>query len=67
MARKMTAEMAGEVCREIGALFALFFPLEHIVVRGERPTLGFVAIGLALSGVLISIGILIERRRRLEQ
>ena len=64
MARKTTAEMIGESLREFGVLFGLFFPLEHTVVREERLTLSFLLIPVASTTVLIGLGVIIERRRK---
>jgi len=67
MARKTTTEMVGEALREVGVLLALFAPLERIIVRGERPTLGFAVTVAALVFLLVGVGILVERLRRLEE
>jgi hypothetical protein len=66
MARKTEAEMIGEALREVGALLALFAPLERLLVRDQPLTPQF-TIGLLTSvGLLFGTGTMIERLRKLE-
>jgi len=55
--------LIGEASRELGVLLMLFAPLERLVVRSERLTLGFAVTVVALVFLLLGGGILIERRR----
>ena len=66
MGRKTTTEMIGEALREFGVLLAVFAPLERLVVRGEPFTPGFALTVTTVVLVTAGLGILIERRRKLE-
>jgi hypothetical protein len=67
MGRKTTAEMVGEAFREFGVLLGVFAPLEQLVVKEKPMTPDFLA--AVLIGVLTTsgIGVVIERKRRLER
>ena len=58
--------MIGEAFREFGVLLGVFAPLERWVVKGEPFTLSFSATVVTAVVLTAGLGIVIERRRKLE-
>ena len=56
--------MLGEFLREAAVLTAVFMPLDRVLMD-ERLTLGWGVAILSLTGVLLGLGMAVERMRRL--
>ena len=63
--RLTIGQMSAEFLRELGVLLVAFGPLDYLFA--ERSALTIVTIGgiVGLGGVFFSVGVLIERKRRL--
>lgn len=61
--RKSTAEMFGDVLREIGVLVIVFFPFDEWITF-HALTWKFTLGSFALAATSIVLGVWIERRRR---
>jgi hypothetical protein len=61
--RRSVAEMLGETFREAGLLLAVFIPLD-LFVQGHPLTIWSIVAIVVLPAVLLTSGILLERRRR---
>ena len=62
--RESVAHMLSEFCRELSALILVFVPLDYLL-KGDKlgPNFWYEAIGvLVVSGLLLTIGIFVERR-----
>jgi hypothetical protein len=62
-ARKTTPEMLGEFMREVALLVLVFVPLEFFLQAERRYRWSAIFGAFLLSGILLSTGIIVERRR----
>ena len=61
--KKSVAQMIGEVLRDIGILIVVFFPLdEWLTWKTVTPI--FVSVSVLLSAAAVTVGIVMERKRR---
>ncbi|HEV3111231.1 MAG TPA: hypothetical protein VGY99_12125 [Candidatus Binataceae bacterium] len=64
MERKGTAEMLGEFSREVALLVLVFVPLEFFLQAGDQYRWPGTIAAVIFAGMLLSIGIIVERVRR---
>ncbi len=61
--RRTVAEMLGEFLREIALLVSVFIPLD-LAIESKPLTLEWIAAILIFGGGFLTVGVLIERRRK---